>query len=157
MTEFLLKIADVIVQVKTKTDRPWKRCRKYLVEEGVPEITVEITDEDLERDEEFLAVQRKITEKLIDFDVLLFHSSLMAVDGFGYAYSAPSGTGKSTHTAILRKVYGDRVQIVNDDKPFLRLKDGVVYAYGTPWAGKEHLENNIKVPLHASQIHLLSS
>ena len=37
--------------------------------------------------------------------------------------------------------------MLNDDKPALRLKDGVWYAYGTPWSGKYDINVNMGVPL----------
>lgn len=147
MSGFLLKVADTVIGVKPLTDELEIMVRRYVVTEGTPSFDVEITPADLEKEAELLALQRKVTEGLIERNVLLFHSSLAAVDGFGYAYAAPSGTGKSTHTALLRKVYGDRVTMVNDDKPFIRVEDGAVYAYGSPWAGKTHLETNTRVPL----------
>lgn len=62
-------------------------------------------------------------------------------------FSADSGVGKSTHTGLWRKVFGDRAQIINDDKPALRCLDGVWYAYGTPWCGKDGINQNRKIPL----------
>ena len=73
---------------------------------------------------------------------------MMAIDGFGYAYSAPSGTGKSTHTRMLREVYGSRVVPVNDDKPFVKVGELAAYGFGSPWDGKEQLSSNISVMLH---------
>ena len=63
------------------------------------------------------------------------------------AASAPSGTGKSTHTQLWLQVFGDRAKILNDDKPAMRLENGVWYAYGTPWSGKYDYSVNTKVPL----------
>jgi hypothetical protein len=65
-------------------------------------------------------------------------------------FSAPSGTGKSTHTNLWQQIFGeDRAVIVNDDKPVLRLEAGDIYVYGTPWSGKSRLNNNLRVPLGA--------
>ena len=94
-------------------------------------------------------VQRKITEKLFDHDVLLFHGSVVAVDGTAYLFTAKSGTGKSTHTRLWREVFGERAVMVNDDKPFLQLTDDGVIAHGSPWNGKHRLGSNISVPLKA--------
>ena len=111
--------------------------------EGIP--TRELPDEYLE----FTAIQRKIAERLFDHDTLVFHGSVVAVDGKAYLFTAKSGTGKSTHTALWRKVFGDRAVMVNDDKPFLRIGDKGVTAYGSPWNGKHGLSTNIAVPLKA--------
>lgn len=98
---------------------------------------------------ETIAVQRKVTEGLFGFDTLLFHGSVVAVDGQAYLFTAKSGTGKSTHTRFWRETFGDRAVMVNDDKPFLRITEDGVLAYGSPWNGKHKLGNNICVPLKA--------
>ena len=48
-----------------------------------------------------------------------------------------------------KKAFGDEVQIVNGDKPLIRIIDGVLYAYGTPWCGKEGYNRNTKAPLYS--------
>lgn len=96
---------------------------------------------------ETLAVYRKIADHLLSYDTLLFHGSVIAVDGEGYLFTAKSGTGKSTHTRLWREYFGERAVMVNDDKPLLHITDSGVTAYGTPWDGKHRLSTNIVVPL----------
>ena len=73
---------------------------------------------------------------------------MIEVDGRAFAFTAQSGTGKSTHIRLWRRVFGERVGIVNGDKPILRFgDDGILRAYGTPWSGKEGWNRNIAVPL----------
>ena len=98
---------------------------------------------------EFVALQRKIAEEFFNRSILLFHGSVVAVDGTAYLFTAKSGTGKSTHTRLWREVFGDRAVMVNDDKPFLQLTENGVIAWGSPWNGKHRLGNNIGVPLKA--------
>lgn len=98
---------------------------------------------------EIIAVQRKIVEELFAHDILLFHGSVVAVDGQAYLFTAKSGTGKSTHTRLWREVFGPRAVMVNDDKPLLRITAEGIHVYGTPWNGKHHLGENICVPLKA--------
>lgn len=93
---------------------------------------------------ESLAVYRKIMDVMQYRDAIMFHSSALELDGKAYLFTAPSGTGKSTHTRLWRETFGDRVQMINDDKPLLRLQaDGSWKAYGTPYGGKENIQNNI--------------
>ena len=96
---------------------------------------------------ETLAVYRKIADHLLSCDTLLFHGSVIAVDGEGYLFTAKSGTGKSTHTRLWREYFGERAVMVNDDKPLLHITDSGVTAYGTPWDGKHRLSTNTAVPL----------
>ena len=101
-----------------------------------------------EEDCEYLSTGGSFYRQLLKFDGLLLHASAAVVDGRAYLFSAPCGTGKSTHTALWRSTFGaDRVQILNDDKPALRLEEGVWYAYGTPWSGKTDQNVNLRVPL----------
>ena len=83
---------------------------------------------------------------LLHFDGMLLHASAVAFDGKAYLFSAPSGTGKSTHTREwVRALPG--AFILNDDKPALRLVDGTVYACGTPFSGSSPLSVNVMLPV----------
>ena len=39
--------------------------------------------------------------------------------------------------------------MINDDKPIIRYEDGDFYVYGTPWTGKHHLGENVRVKVKA--------
>lgn len=81
-------------------------------------------------------------------DVLLVHASLVRLDGWGYAFTAKSGTGKSTHTSLwLRHIPGS--DLMNDDNPVIRIVDGLPYIYGSPWSGKTPCYRNVKARLGA--------
>jgi len=90
--------------------------------------------------------------KLLGFEGLMLHSSVVVVDGKAYLFSADPGTGKSTHTQLWLSLFGDRAFILNDDKPALRLVNGVWYAYGTPWSGKYDISANVGVPIQGIAI-----
>lgn len=96
---------------------------------------------------EYMATGADFYRQLLRYDGLMIHASAVVVDGRAYLFSAPSGTGKSTHTALWRQVFGDRAVILNDDKPAVRLENGTFYAYGTPWSGKTDQNRNLRVPL----------
>lgn len=173
---FDMKLADRVIRIHAIFDYIKKYCRDYVLTKQEEtseefqldfEVTVTQSDIDFERDKsaaedrkegipvryftdeylETLAVYRKIAEQMLSYDTILFHGSVIAVDGFGYLFTAKSGTGKSTHTRLWREVFGDRAVMVNDDKPLLQItKDGVI-AYGTPWDGKHRLSSNTSVLL----------
>lgn len=124
--------------------------------DGVPDICIHadlqeaherfptLSDEECE----YMATGRNFYLQLLNFDGLKMHSSAVVLDGKAYLFSAPCGTGKSTHASLWRRVFGDeRVRIINDDKPALRFVDGVWYVYGTPWSGKTGQNLNIRAPL----------
>ncbi len=99
---------------------------------------------------ENLAVCRGIAENMPRFGAFLFHGSAIAVDGAAYLFAAKSGVGKSTHTRLWRELLGGRAEMVNDDKPFIRVHpDGKATVYGSPWRGKHRLGQNIAVPVRA--------
>lgn len=98
---------------------------------------------------EYTAIYRKLCTKMLDYNGFLFHSSTVVLDGEAYAFTALSGTGKSTHTRLWLRQFGDRAYIINDDKPIVRFTDGVYNVYGTPWSGKDNLNRNAKAPLKA--------
>lgn len=79
----------------------------------------------------------------------VFHSSSICYKGYGVAFSAKSGTGKSTHTKLWLNNF-DGCYILNDDTPIINQKhDGEFYLCGTPWAGTTGINKNSDVPLKA--------
>jgi len=156
------KIADVVFQAKLIYPYTEKLCKDYEYF-GTEEIafSVEITKADIDAERiiiseypdemlESLALFRKLCEyALANEDTILFHSSAVMVDGWAYLFTAPSGTGKSTHARLWRELLGDRAVMINDDKPMIRYVDGDFYVYGTPWNGKHHLGSNNRAKIKA--------
>lgn len=101
-------------------------------------------------DFEYMLTGSVFADRVAYLGGLVLHSSALAFDGQGLVFSAPPGTGKSTHSRLWRECYGERVVMVNDDKPTVRFnQDGVPTIYGTPWSGKTDLNNNVSAPLRA--------
>ncbi|MBQ7230945.1 MAG: hypothetical protein IJX04_08640 [Oscillospiraceae bacterium] len=95
----------------------------------------------------YMESARQFYSKLLYRDGLYLHSSAVELDGKAYLFSGDSGAGKSTHTRLWQQVFGEAAQVFNDDKPALRCLDGTWYAYGTPWCGKDGINQNKKVPI----------
>lgn len=77
---------------------------------------------------------------------MLMHASVIRCDGKGYLMTAPSGTGKSTHT----RLWYDNIpgcDLMNDDNPVVRVIDGQAIVYGSPWSGKTRCYRNIQAPI----------
>ena len=156
MTQYY-KIADLVVAMES-FGRTVEQAKPYLIDacEGtVPDIELKSDYEALKKeapylsddDCEYLTSGGSFYRKLVKHNGMLIHSSAVLLDGRVYIFTAPCGTGKSTHTKLWMKVFGDRAQILNDDKPAIRLVDGVWYAYGTPWSGKHDININTRAPL----------
>lgn len=95
---------------------------------------------------EYIWMGSEFYNALIHFNGMLLHSSCVVYNGEAYLFSAPCGTGKSTHTQIwLRRFPG--AYILNDDKPAIRLTDKGVYAFGTPFSGKTSQNVNACAPI----------
>lgn len=156
-----IRLAEMTIGIHHTHPHLALQCEKYRTE-GEPDFEIAVTAEDIAGEKrnadvgatdgycESIAAYRKIAQQLPSRDALLFHAAVIEVEGRAIAFTAASGTGKSTHIRLWRRVYGERVDIVNGDKPILRfLPDGKLYAFGTPWAGKEGWERNVAVPLSA--------
>lgn len=158
----IYKIADLYIGINPKTKYAKFRLKDYICNDCTnPDFSVEITRQMLNYEAatapglsvaayESSAIYRQICLKLLkSYNGIFFHGSSLAVDNKSYIFTALSGVGKSTHTRMWREVFGDKVIMVNDDKPIIRNIDGIYYVYGTPWTGKHALGNNIRVPLSA--------
>jgi len=66
---------------------------------------------------------------------VLIHASVVINDKYGYAFLGKSGTGKSTHSRLWIE-FNNGFKLLNDDNPAIRIVDGDVRVYGTPWSGK---------------------
>ena len=81
-------------------------------------------------------------------ETLLIHASLVRQAGYGYAFIAKSGTGKSTQVSMWLR-YLEGCDLMNDDNPVIRIIDGKPYIYGSPWSGKTPCYRNVKAKLGA--------
>lgn len=168
MGQFRMKIAGRVGEITTCFDSTIEYCRPYLTEDPA-DFSAIITAEDRAFEQsasiaealeegirprkygephlERSAIQRKFAEHLFRQDTLMLHGSAVALDGSGYLFTANCGTGKSTHTRLWRGIFGSRAMMINDDKPFVTLREGPVEISGSPWSGKHGLDTNITVPL----------
>ena len=158
-------ITDLTVDINFKGTLLDTRAKKYEIEYSDAEaadITIDIDPELIQNrvdknpesglvysDYEYVMTGTKFYRGLLDFNGFMIHSSAVVLDGKAYLFSAPSGTGKSTHTSLWLKHFNGRdVYIINDDKPALKLMDdGNFYVFGTPWSGKTDQNANACVPL----------
>lgn len=147
------KICDLTVSCDFRFETMLIRSEKFLCEtdsEPVIEIEYDKKYHDFllqkapqfsEKDCEVMATGQRFYSKLVDFDGFMLHSSAVMVDKKVYLFSAPSGTGKSTHTRQWLKLFGEKAVIINDDKPAIRVVNGEILAFGTPWSGSSELNS----------------
>lgn len=156
-----IRIADLNIRIDNKYDYVERLCREYIIEACDDiDMSVAVDDEVIANEmsiaetpvtegyAEGVCIYREICKRLpVEFGAYLFHSAVIEYKGDGFAFSAKSGTGKSTHIALWRRKFGADVHVVNGDKPIMRFIDGKLYAYGTPWCGKEGWQTNTKVAI----------
>ena len=148
------QIAGLLVDMEV-SGRTALQAEPYLAEtEGPADITLQYDVKQLmalnpqlysEEMVAYLGTGAIFARHLLDFEGSYLHASAVVLEGKAFLFSAPSGTGKSTHTEKWCRLFG--ATYLNDDKPALRLLDGVWMAYGTPWSGKHDLSVPIGVPL----------
>lgn len=156
------KIADLIVEYTAKYD-DLKRLSDQFIYNGErqTDITLSVTDKQLENmlsrsvegttigGIENLAMSSEFNRSAIKHGVMLVHSSALIYNKGAYLFSADSGVGKSTHTKLWLKAFGDKVHIMNDDKPVVKLLEDQAIAYGTPFDGGSGIALNESYPLKA--------
>ena len=151
----ICKIADLITEIPGE-DGLLPLCSDYLWS-GDENVDVTVCRERYRREEygptftaediAYMESARQFCSALLNWNGLYLHASAVELDGKAYLFSGDCGVGKSTHTKLWQQVFGDKAQVINDDKPALRCLEGVWYAYGTPWCGKDHINRNRKVPV----------
>ncbi len=156
-----IRMAELNIEIEARYSFTARFCREFLSDFDTPDLKIAVTEADIaaeraadpyHNDEGYLeciCIYRAIALQLPRFDAMVFHAAVIAKDGKALAFAAHSGTGKSTHIALWQREFGDAVSVVNGDKPIFRRIDGVWYAFGTPWRGKESLGGNLSAPLHA--------
>ena len=160
---FQIEVAGLVVRIDNRFSFVQDMCAQYITSSDRPaDITVSVSEEEIRREvekapdlffgngyDEVVLVYEKISNALPAFDAFIMHSSAVAVDGGAYAFAAEKGTGKSTHTRFWKEVLGERLTVINGDKPIFRFQEDRLLAYGTPWCGKENWQSNIAVPMKA--------
>ncbi len=163
---FKVEIAGLVIVIEHKHGYVRELCRGFEpASVNLPHIAVSANESELlaekgryeiEHSEEYcesVCLYRAIAERLPHFDAFVFHGAAVEIDGRGFIFTAPSGTGKTTHISLLLRNYPENVSIINGDKPVIRyFRDdgsagGEWRVCSTPWAGKEDMKVNRTVPL----------
>lgn len=154
------KIADILVEFNPRYNMLKTRAEKYLTEESKKrDFCIIVNDEHIKKEKqidstitseeaEYMLVGTTFYKVLLRLKGCLLHSSAVVIDEEAYLFSAPCGTGKSTHTSLWLKYLSDKKPyILNDDKPAIRIMEDGIFAYGTPFSGKHDISENKKVKL----------
>lgn len=159
MPKLDITLSDLKISIEHSYDYMSNFCKDYISQFDTPDITAKAEQNAILKEKELvpgapiescesLCIYRAIGEQLPNFDRFVFHGAAIEYDGKAYLFTAPSGTGKTTHINLWKRHLGDKVNIINGDKPIIKV-DETVTVYGTPWAGKENLQRNVSAPLKA--------
>lgn len=165
---FQIRLADKAVEIQPLYREIQSLCKSYIIPpRAMPDMVIRVTPEDIEKEREAakreerkngreadfsasyletMAVYRQIAEAMLSYNTFLMHGVVISCQGQGYMIAAPSGVGKTTRARLWVDHIPDSF-VVNGDKPLLRVTDSGMYAYGTPWCGKEGWNANTSVPL----------
>ncbi len=150
---FTICIAGVPVEIDNRYGHVQKYCEGWECDDA-PEFRVRVSPSEIsdyiakcrmpmdEPTAERVLVYFKICARLSEYGAFLIHGAAVESGGHGVIFSAGRGVGKTTHIRLLQKRLGDRMHIVNGDKPLVRYEKGAYVAYGTPWRGKEGYGDN---------------
>lgn len=170
----LLQIAGLIIQICPIYERTALMLKDYTIDSDnlVPDIIIKHDFEDIVAEQqatlqrsalglssseisffnkekyEFYAIHRKLANEIPQHGVFLMHGAVVSTNGLAYMFTAPSGVGKTTRAKLWLREYPSS-NIINGDKPFIKITNSEVIACGTPWSGKEKLNTNCMVPLKA--------
>lgn len=152
MQQFTVNFAKLNIEIHCRYAYTKAFCREYLTDEAA-DFAVSVSEEDIDREiaaspyqprreyAESICVYREIAKRLPLYNRMVFHGAVISYKGTGYLFTAPSGTGKTTHIRLWHQ-YLDGVEVVNGDKPLLHIEDATAEAFATPYAGKEGYQNH---------------
>ena len=161
---FLIKIAGMVVGIDETYPFVRDVCRDYLEPDAdlPPLFTVRALPEELAcmtrsvtwkklapGEAESMVLMRKIALRLPEYSSFLLHAAVVQCRNMTIAFPAPRGVGKTTHALLWLDAFPGEARVLNGDKPFLRVENHAVTAYGTPWGGKEGMQLNAGTALNA--------
>lgn len=161
--QITIKIADICIGIKPLNEGWSEFCKDYIVDEE-PDFIVEPTEPDIAKEQKHIAeymdgdqyssfeaeklwIYRHIAEIIPAYNAFLIHASSVRVDEDAYLFLGPSGAGKTTHAILWKKYFKDRLRVINDDKPIIKVTDDEILVCGSPWSGKDRWMNNIIAPI----------
>ena len=151
-------IAGLIIEMNPLFERTIVQSKPYLIDTTIePAFKVNLSLDKIKQlqqnyphldlnDIEYIFLGQIFYRNILKHNGILLHSSCVVEDNKAYLFSAPSGTGKSTHTSLWLEVFED-AYILNDDKPAIIYKDNILYAAGTPFSGKHDISKNLLIPI----------
>ena len=155
-----IELAGIKIQIHNKYKYLTRLCQDFLTDFERADMEIIPDVKEVEAQHNFqpeytmaycegIVVYREICRKLPLFDAVMLHSSMIEKNGAAYAICGQSGAGKTTHTQLLLKNFGESLRVINGDKPIVRLLNGKFIAYPSAWKGKDRLGEKLTAELKA--------
>lgn len=161
---FQIKLAEKVIRIHNHYPFVEKMCADYRVRnEESFELEIEVSEDNICQEQkeaektfslsycESICIYREIALEFLRYRTMVLHGAVISCEEKGIAFLAKSGTGKSTHVGLWKSLLGDKVTVINGDKPLVAYQEDTdtFAAYGTPWCGKENWGCNSRTTLHA--------
>lgn len=158
---FIIEIAQVKIKINNKYEYLNHFCKDFIITSDNYDFEVSVNEDEIDNERklaeepfsngyyESLCMYRKICYKMLDYNAFIMHAATIKIDDYAYMFLAKSGTGKTTHCRLLKEYLNDRMSFINGDKPIIKIIDGIPYAFGTPWNGKERYGSNTYAEIKA--------
>lgn len=165
---FTIFVAGVYIEIISLYLQAWYFCRNYICRETENievDFSITISQKDIDEikeafpdllsnndgmndDEhiEIAVIHSKITNALLEKEILLIHGSVIVTNDEAYMITGPSGVGKS-YRSKQWITHIPRSYFLNGDKPYIITSNNCIMACGSPWCGKERFSSNKIVPL----------
>lgn len=160
---FIAKIANLKFDITPIYNETYRLCKNFIIDEKECDIAIKSNQQIIDEERnisiednakysdnylETVAIYRQIGNIIPDYNGLIFHGAAIEYKNKCFMFVAPSGTGKTTHIDLWKK-HIPNLNIINGDKPIIRLIDDVPIVFGTPWNGKEHYGSNSSCELNS--------
>ncbi len=149
----IYEIAGLKVEMEPNYDRLTRQSAAY-ASSGTPVMRVEPDPGDLARvaldtasveEQEYICCGAAFCRELIGHERFFLHASAVVYEDAAYLFSAPSGTGKSTHAKLWQELYD--APPLNGDLNLIGIADGKPVVYGLPWCGTSGIFTTETYPL----------
>lgn len=157
MNVIVVEFANLVIEIHSEFTFMAKFCEQFITDKKDIDLVVKADEGYYERMNiegcfsreycESLSIFENIARKLPYYNKMVFHGACITYKEHGLLFTAPSGTGKTTHICLWKQYFKDDVDIVNGDKPILEVREDGVIAHSVPYSGKEGYYKNTSAKL----------
>ena len=158
--QYVINLSGVPIPCRFQYIQNVQLCKKFIMRQydgldavGVAEIERQIYHKAYPNDRwnyktESKALVGVVSDELLLYNRMIFHSVAVLWHKKAWLISAPSGTGKTTQYKNLKQLYEEEIQIICGDNPILHFQEnGTIMVFPSPWNWKERFCGDEVAPL----------